>query len=109
MHKPDDPRTPPLLEVARETKLDGPYVRLLLRLSEVIDEGAGRHITINATGALAALLLEIGIPREVVRGIAVVSRCAGLVGHVLEEHQTASSRHLVRLARETIPYEQPDT
>jgi citrate synthase len=109
LHKPDDPRTPPLLEVARETGLDGPYVQLLLRLSAVIDESAGRHITINATGALAALLLEIGIPQEVVRGIAVVSRCAGLVGHVLEEHQTGSSRHLVRLARETIPYEAPET
>ncbi|MFN3889567.1 MAG: citryl-CoA lyase [Beijerinckiaceae bacterium] len=108
LHKPVDPRTPPLLEVAREARLDGPYVQLLLRLSTVIDDSAGRHITINATGALAALLLEIGIPREVVRGIAVVSRCAGLVGHVLEEHQTASSRHLVRLARETIPYEQPE-
>ena len=73
----------------------------------VIDETAGRHVTINATGALAALLLEIGIPPEIVRAIAVVSRCAGLVGHILEEQQTDSARHLVKLARETIPYRDP--
>ena len=45
--------------------------------------------------------------REIVRAIAVVSRSAGLVGHILEEQQTDSARHLVRLARETIPYQDP--
>jgi citrate synthase len=107
LHKPDDPRTPPLLRVARENGLDGRYVRLLLKLSAAIDEAAGRHITINATGALAALLLEIGIQPEIVRAIAVVSRSAGLVGHILEEQRTDSARHLVKLARETIPYQDP--
>jgi citrate synthase len=38
----------------------------------------------------------------------VVSRSAGLVGHILEEQKTDSSRHLVRLARETIPYRDPE-
>jgi citrate synthase len=107
LHKPDDPRTPPLLRVARDNALDGRYVQLLLKLSSTIDEAAGRHVTINATGALAALLLEIGIPADIVRAIAVVSRSAGLVGHILEEQQTDSARHLVRLARDTIPYQDP--
>jgi citrate synthase len=107
LHKPDDPRTPPLLLVAKDSGLDGRYVQLLLKLSAVIDETAGRHVTINATGALAALLLEIGIPAEIVRAIAVVSRSAGLVGHILEERQTDSARHLVKLARDTIPYRDP--
>lgn len=107
LHRPDDPRTPPLLKVARETGLDGQYVKLLLQLQEVIVENAGRHVTINATGALAALLLEIGIPPDIVRAIAVVSRCGGLVGHILEEQRTDSTRLLVKLARENIPYEDP--
>jgi citrate synthase len=107
LHRPDDPRTPPLLRVARENGLDGRYVQLLQKLSTIIDETAGRHVTINATGALAALLLEIGIPPEIVRAIAVVSRSAGLVGHILEEQETDSARHLVKLARETIPYQAP--
>ena len=32
LHKPDDPRTPPLLRVAKENGLDGRYVQLLLKL-----------------------------------------------------------------------------
>ena len=79
-------------------------MQLLLQLSSAIDEAAGRHVTINATGALAALLLEIGIAPEIVRAIAVVSRSGGLVGHILEEQRTDSANHLVKLARDTIPY-----
>lgn len=107
LHKPDDPRTPPLLKVANEAGLDKRHVALLQQLSRVIDESAGRHVTINATGAIAALLLEIGMSAEIVRAIAVVSRAGGLVGHIQEEHKTGSARHLTRLAKDTIPYEDP--
>lgn len=107
LHKPDDPRTPPLLAVARQNGLDGQYVHLLLQLAAVVDATAGRHVTLNATGALAALLLEIGFSPDIVRAIAVVSRCGGLVGHILEEKRTHSARHLVKLARETIAYQKP--
>ncbi len=109
MHKPDDPRTKPLLEVARANQLEGPHVQLLLKMSKKIDEAAGKHITINATGALAALLLEIGIAPSIVRAIAVVSRCAGLVGHILEEKKTTSSRVIINKAREAIPYVDPSS
>jgi citrate synthase len=105
LHRPIDPRAPALLRVARENGFEGRYVKLLLQLSSAIDESAGRKVTINATGALAALLLEIGIAPEIVRAIAVVSRSGGLVGHILEESRTDSANHLVKLARDTIPYE----
>ena len=108
LHKPEDPRAAPLLRVAGDNRLDGPHTKLLLRLSRIIDETAARHVTINATGAIAALLLDIGFPADVVRAIAVVSRSAGLVGHVLEEQATDSARHLVRLARDTISYRDPE-
>jgi citrate synthase len=106
-HKPDDPRAIGLLQVAEKEGLAGPYVRLLRELSAAINRGAGRHITINATGAMAALLLEIGLAPEIVRGVAVVSRSAGLVGHILEERKTDSARFLTKLAKEHIPYEDP--
>ncbi len=107
LHKPDDPRTLPLLRVAAETGFDKRHVALLVQLSKVIDETAGRHVTINATGAIAALLLEIGMPPDIARAIAVVSRAGGLVGHIIEEHRTDSSRALVNAARERIPYKDP--
>jgi len=106
-HKPDDPRTPRLLSIAAEEGLSGKYVDLLQRLAVAVDRAAGRHLTINATGAIGALLLEIGIPPEVCRGVAVVSRSGGLVGHILEEQRTRSARFITKLAKEHIPYECP--
>jgi len=106
-HKPDDPRTPRLLAVAQEAGVAGRYVSMLRKLAAAVDEGAGRHLTINATGAIAALLLEIGIPADICRAIAVVSRSGGLVGHIVEERRTKSARVIAKLAVQNIPYEDP--
>lgn len=106
-HKPDDPRTPRLLAIAAEMGIASRFVSLLLRLSVAVDEEAGRHLTINVTGAIAALLLEIGIPPEICRAIAVVSRSGGLVGHIIEERRTKSARFITKLAKDNIPYINP--
>lgn len=105
-HKPDDPRTPRLFAVAREAGVAGSYIELLELLSAAVDKAAGRHLTINATGAIGALLLEIAIAPDIMRAIAVISRCGGLAGHIVEERATHSARHIWRLADQHIPYEE---
>ena len=88
IHKPDDPRSPRLFEIAAANGVQGHHVDLLKRLAAAADLAYGRHLTINATGAIAALLLEIGMPVSTARGIAVVSRAGGLVAHLEESHRT---------------------
>ena len=73
-------------------------------LAAEVDVAWGRHLTINATGAIAALLGEIGVPQEVMRGIAVVSRAAGLVGHIREEQLEPSARHIWDVVSESVSY-----
>ena len=80
LHKPDDPRTPVLLDLARAEGVAGRHIAALEALGKAVDTAWGKHITINATGAIAAVLSEIGIPVEVMRGFAVITRAAGLVG-----------------------------
>lgn len=106
-HKPEDPRSPVILDVAREVGYGGRYVNLLNRLSVAVDAGYGKHLTINATGAIAAVLLEIGVPATAMRGIAVISRAGGLLGHILEERETQAAREIWKLTRENISYEHP--
>lgn len=103
-HKPDDPRTPRLFDVAAEAGVDGRFIALLQRLSRAVDARAGRHLTINATGAIGALLLEIGVPASIMRAVAVISRCGGLAGHIVEERETGSARTIWKLTEEAIPY-----
>jgi len=104
LHKPDDPRTAKLLSIAQEASVSGRYVDLLLRLGRAVDASFGKHITINATGAIGALLLEIGLEPGVMRGLALVSRASGLIGHVREEHQRHAARALWAFAEDNIPY-----
>jgi citrate synthase len=108
LHKPDDPRSARLIALTLEHGTPGNYVRALKALSSAVDEMYGRHITINATGAIAAVLGEIGFPAEVMRGVAVVSRAAGLVGHILEERKEPAARFIWDLAEHEVPYEPTD-
>jgi len=106
-HKPDDPRPPRLFRVAEEAGVEGRYIALLRQLSAAVDEVYGRHLTINATGALAALLLEIGMPLAIMRGVSVVSRSAGLAAHIAEEQKNPTARAIWAMVDEQIPYEDP--
>jgi citrate synthase len=103
-HKPDDPRTPRLVQIAHDNDLHGRYMQLLAELASEVDRAFNRHITVNATGAIGALFLEIGIPVAAMRAFSVVSRAGGLAGHLLEEQATHSGRRIWAAAKATVPY-----
>ena len=104
-HKPDDPRAQRLLELARERKVAGRHVAAIAALSAAVDATYGRHITINATGAIAAVLGDCGVPAEIARGFGLIARCAGLVGHLYEEQQKPTLRAIWEAAEQAVPYE----
>jgi len=103
-HKPDDPRTPRLFAIAREHGVAGPHVAALELLGAALDAAKGRHITINATGAVAAVLADAGVPFEIMRGFALIARCCGLVAHVHEEQRTPAMRAIWGAAEHAVPY-----
>jgi hypothetical protein len=100
-------RTPRLFEVAREAGAKGDAIALLEAFSGEVDKAYGRHLTINATGALAALMLEIGIAPEIMRAIAVTSRAAGLTAHIAEEQRSPSGRRIWTLVENAFAYTGP--
>ena len=79
LHKPVDPRTKRLFEIARETGHYGKYCKLMEQIAKL------KGITLNATGAIGALACELGLDWKCVRGLGVMARAVGLVGHILEE------------------------
>jgi citrate synthase len=96
IHKPLDPRAVRLFEIARETGFYGKYCKLM-------EEIAGtRGITLNATGAIGALACELGLDWKVVKGLGVMARAIGLVGHILEETREPIAEELwLRTEEET--------
>ena len=79
LHKPVDPRTVRLFEIARETGFYGKYCKLMEEIAKL------KNLTLNATGAIGALACELGLDWRAVRGVGVMARAVGLVGHILEE------------------------
>jgi citrate synthase len=79
LHKPVDPRTVRLFEIARETGFYGKYCQLIEAIGKM------KSLPVNATGAIGALACELGLDWRAVRGIGVMARAIGLVGHLLEE------------------------
>ena len=79
IHKPVDPRTVRLFQIARETGFYGKYCE---RMEEI---GRKKKLVVNATGAIGALACELGLDWRCVKGLGVMARAVGLVGHILEE------------------------
>lgn len=105
LHRPDDPRAVRLLALAEELDLAAGGVQALRQLAGAVDQAAGRHITINATGAVAALLFDLGVPASAMRGFAVIARAAGLVAHLVEEGAQPSGRFIWDLVDRAIPFD----
>lgn len=103
-HRPDDPRSMRLIEIAREGGIAGRHVAALELLGREVDAAFGKHLTINAPGAIAAVLGDLGVPASIMRGFAVVSRSAGLVAHLLEEEQQQAAAYLTDHAEHAIRY-----
>ena len=94
-------------QIAREAGAKGHAIGLLEEFGKAVDTVYGRHLTINATGAIGALLLEVGIEPRIMRAIAVTSRAAGLTAHIAEEQKTRSGRRIWTLVENEFAYTGP--
>lgn len=85
LHRDGDPRAARLLEVATREGVGGAETATLDLVRDRSIRLTGKDLPLNATGAAAAVLLGLGIPWQLQRGIAMTSRLAGLLGHLGEE------------------------
>lgn len=93
-HKHVDPRVPRLLEIADQHDLRGRCTALLLALPGEVQARRGRLLPVNAAGLAGALLADMGYSPSFARGIALISRTAGLVGQLLDEETSNDARAL---------------
>jgi citrate synthase len=100
MHKPVDPRAPRLFQIAAENGFDGPYIKLMKQVAREAEVVYGKSLPINATGAIAAIASELKLPWRIVRGIGVMARAIGLVGHIREEMREPMAREIKTRAEE---------
>lgn len=105
VHKSGDPRTARLLALAEEHGVVGPHIRLMTHIQRTADARSRAPLPLNAGGMSGAVLCDLGIDSSVLRGMAVVSRAAGIVGHLAEEARAPIGRTLWYLAEQSTEYE----
>lgn len=86
-HSAGDPRANVLLELAKQRGLDGPYLRMLRTVTDVLPDALGKALPVNINGVIPAILLEIGFPLNALKSISILARCAGLLAHLREESE----------------------
>lgn len=109
LHKDGDPRTPVLLDLARDAGEFGPHLTLFEAVGRVAPAVLGKRLPLNGAGACGAALADIGIPLPLLRGVVLLARCAGLLGHLAEEMRTPIADSVFRSVESHAVYVDPET
>jgi citrate synthase len=107
IHKVEDPRTPRIYAIAEESGLVGDQLRTLRLVSEAHARQTGRRLPINGAGVAGAALADLGFPPPLLRGLALLARTAGLLGHLAEEMEQPLGMDLYREVDQRARYEPP--
>lgn len=79
-----DPRTDRLFSLAEELGVASDGVAMIRALQSAFNS-IGKHLPINVDGAIAALLVDLDMPRELANAFFIIARVPGLVAHIHEE------------------------
>ena len=105
VHKPVDPRTERILELADARGASGPHVELARALRDAVAEVRGRPLTMNVAMPIAAVMLDLGFGSSAVKAVPILARTAGLLAHLAEERAQPLGLELAAAAEEAVRYE----
>lgn len=105
VHKEQDPRTPVLIAIAEEEGLHGPHLRLFEAIGRVHPKVLGRRLPLNGAGVSGAVLADLGLPTDMLRGFALLARAAGLLGHLAEERRRPLAMEIFQAVERNAVYE----
>lgn len=105
VHRPLDPRSERILELADARGVSGAHVLLARCLRDAVAEVWGRPLTMNVAMPIAAVMLDLGFPSAAVKAVPILARTAGLLAHLAEEQQHPLGFLMAARAEEAIEYE----
>lgn len=105
IHTGRDPRVERLIGLLSS---ETPSLKAVLAIESELEKALGRKLVMNVSAVLAVVLAAAEVPPEMMRGVVLVARCAGLVGHVLEEMKNPIGDALWRGAEDAVEYEDPE-
>lgn len=107
LHATGDPRANLLLKLADERGVSGAHIAALRAVSRQAQLVMGRDLPVNVSGAIPAVMLDVGFPLSALKGVPILARTASLIGHLYEETQRPIGFVLSYAASKAIDYDGP--
>ena len=104
LHKPVDPRAERMMALARERGVAGRAVDAATALTGAIAEVWGKPLPMNVSMAIAATLVDVGVPPALIRAVPILARTGGLIAHLIEEQETPIGFYLASKGEEAIDH-----
>lgn len=108
VHKITDPRTPVLIGIAAEEGLYKNHLALFEAIGRVHPQVLGRTLPLNGAGVCGAALADLGLDPELLRGVALLARAAGLLGQIAEERRRPIAMDMYRSIDRNAQYIAPE-
>jgi citrate synthase len=106
-HHSVDPRTVKLFAMQKELSVGTANTQLMTLIHRIAIERLGRPLTLNATAAIGAICSDIGLDWRAVRGIGLIARTVGLIGHIMEEMRSPQAKTIWDLVQQSTHYSNP--
>ena len=85
LHKGEDPRASKLFAVATAAGVSDRHRAAAKMVESLLPELTGKHLVMNVSAAIPAVLLDAGFPVGALKGVPILARTASLIAHLLEE------------------------
>jgi len=108
VHKITDPRTPALIRIAEQEGLKGTHLLLFEAIGRVHPRVLNRTLPLNGAGVCGAALADLGLDPELLRGVALLARAAGLLGQIAEERRRPIAMDMYRAIDRNAQYIPPE-
>jgi citrate synthase len=105
VHRPVDPRTERILDLADARGVSGSHVLLARCLREAVAKAWHKPLTMNVAMPIAAVMLDLGFSSATVKAVPILGRTAGLLAHLAEEREHPIGFVLAAKAEEAVEYE----
>ena len=102
IHVNGDPRVATLRELAQANGFYGKHWGLMEAVVAAFS-ASGKKLPMNAVAAMGAIVADMGLEPIMSRGLMLTGRCAGLVGHIMEERRDPTGQQLWDLVLDQDP------
>lgn len=105
LHKPVDPRAERILDLADSRGVSGGHVGLARASVAAVHAVWGKPLPMNVSMAIAAVLLDLDFPPDMIKAIPILARTGSLLAHLAEEQQRPIGFLMASHAEAAIGYE----